>query len=90
MTNRVSMFLITLCLATTASLGGCDKEKADAKPNAAADGGKKSEGYAKPDPKAGGEATPAGDVKADGGETPDAEPKADGDAPAEEAKADAP
>ena len=86
MTNRLTTLLVSLCLATTASLTGCEKSEPD---KAAADKGDKGKTDAAkpatPDAK-----TPAGDVKADGGETPDAEPKADGDAPAEEAKADAP
>lgn len=85
MTKQMSKFLLTLCLATTASLTGCEKETPDDKPKAAADGGKKASAV-KAD---GGEApageAPAAEAKADGGEAPAGEVKADGgEAPADD------
>lgn len=88
MTNRISTLLISLCLATTASLTGCEKDQPDGKPAATKDDkGKTAEadkGKPTPEIKApeGEVKAPEGEVKAPEGDAAAGDPKApEGDAP---------
>jgi hypothetical protein len=92
MTNRVSTILLSLCLATTATLVGCDS-KSDAKPDdkkVDAKDAKKPDAPVDVKAPAGDVKAPAGDVKAPAGDVkaPEGDMKApEGGTPAGDAKA---
>lgn len=101
MKHRIPSILMTLCLATTASLTGCEKapdkaaatkgakEKTDEASKTPAKPGEKEASPDGGEAKAGSDAKAGGEAKAPGGDpkAPEGEAKAGGDAKAGDAKA---